>query len=76
MVPLIELRGAIPIAVGMDTGLPEWAILLIAIISNMIPVNKDFDNQNIRRATLRFPLNTQVFAFWESRMQTFFYSDK
>lgn len=38
MVPLIELRGAIPIAVGMDTGLPEWAILLIAIISNMIPV--------------------------------------
>ena len=38
MVPLIELRGAIPIAIGMDTGIPEWAILLIAIISNMIPV--------------------------------------
>ena len=38
MVPLIELRGAIPIAIGMNTGLPEWAILLIAIISNMIPV--------------------------------------
>lgn len=38
MVPLIELRGAIPIAIGMDTGLPEWAILLIAIISNIIPV--------------------------------------
>ena len=38
----------------------------------MIPANKDFDNQNIKRATLRFPLNTQVFAFWESRMQTFF----
>ena len=38
MVPLIELRGAIPIAVGMDLGLPEWAVLLTAIIGNMIPV--------------------------------------
>lgn len=38
MVPLIELRGAIPIAVGMGLELPEWAILLIAIIGNIIPV--------------------------------------
>ena len=38
MVPLIELRGAIPIAVGMGLELPEWAILIIAIIGNMIPV--------------------------------------
>ena len=38
MVPLIELRGAIPIAVGMGVELPEWAILTIAIIGNMIPV--------------------------------------
>ena len=38
MVPLIELRGAIPVAVGMDLGLPEWAVLLVAIIGNMIPV--------------------------------------
>lgn len=38
MVPLIELRGAIPIAVGMGVELPEWAILIIAIIGNMIPV--------------------------------------
>lgn len=38
MVPLIELRGAIPIAIGMDLGLPEWAVLLIAIIGNIIPV--------------------------------------
>lgn len=38
MVPLIELRGAIPVAVGMDLGLPEWAVLLTAIIGNMIPV--------------------------------------
>lgn len=38
MVPLIELRGAIPIAVGMELGLPEWAVLLIAIIGNIIPV--------------------------------------
>lgn len=38
MIPLIELRGAIPIAVGLGLALPEWAILIIAIIGNMIPV--------------------------------------
>ena len=38
MIPLIELRGAIPVAVGMDLGLPEWLVLTIAIIGNMIPV--------------------------------------
>lgn len=38
MIPLIELRGAIPVAVGMDLGLPEWAVLIVAIIGNMIPV--------------------------------------
>ena len=38
MVPLIELRGAIPVAVGMDLGLPEWLVLIVAIIGNVIPV--------------------------------------
>ncbi|MBQ3470406.1 small multi-drug export protein [Candidatus Saccharibacteria bacterium] len=38
MVPLIELRGAIPIAVAMGLELPEWAILIIATIGNIIPV--------------------------------------
>ena len=38
MVPLVELRGAIPVAVGMDLGLPEWLVLVIAIIGNIIPV--------------------------------------
>lgn len=38
MVPLIELRGAIPIAVGLDIGLPEWAILLVAVLGNILPV--------------------------------------
>ena len=38
MIPLIELRGAIPVAVGMDLGLPEWLVLIVAIIGNMIPV--------------------------------------
>ena len=38
MIPLIELRGAIPVAVGMDLGLPEWAVLITAIVGNMIPV--------------------------------------
>ena len=38
MIPLVELRGAIPIAIGMGLGLPEWLILVIAIIGNIIPV--------------------------------------
>lgn len=38
MIPLVELRGAIPIAVGMNLDLPEWLILIIAIIGNIIPV--------------------------------------
>ena len=38
MVPLIELRGAIPVAVGMELGLPEWLVLIIAIIGNILPV--------------------------------------
>lgn len=36
MVPLIELRGAIPIAVGL--GLPKLISFAIAIIGNMLPV--------------------------------------
>ncbi len=36
MVPLIELRGAVPIAVGL--GLNEFAGLAISVIGNMIPV--------------------------------------
>ena len=38
MVPIIELRGAVPIGVGMELGIPEWAVLIIAIIGNMVPV--------------------------------------
>ena len=38
MIPLIELRGAIPVAVGMELGLPEWLVLIVAIIGNMLPV--------------------------------------
>ncbi|MBP3685252.1 MAG: small multi-drug export protein [Oscillospiraceae bacterium] len=36
MVPLIELRGGVPIAVGM--GLPYWNALLVCVIGNMLPV--------------------------------------
>ncbi len=36
MVPLIELRGAIPY--GMAFGLPLWLTYLIAIVGNMLPV--------------------------------------
>ncbi len=38
MVPLVELRGAIPVAIGMDLGLPEWLVLIVAILGNIIPV--------------------------------------
>lgn len=36
MVPLIELRGAIPVAVGFD--LPTIPSYILAVIGNMIPV--------------------------------------
>ncbi len=36
MVPIIELRGAIPIGVAL--GLPEPVALIIAVIGNLIPV--------------------------------------
>lgn len=36
MVPIIELRGAIPVGVGMD--LNPWICLVIACIGNMLPV--------------------------------------
>lgn len=36
MVPVIELRGAIP--VGVAAGVPLWQAILISIIGNMIPV--------------------------------------
>ena len=36
MVPIIELRGAMPIAMGMD--IPFYQALLICVIGNMLPV--------------------------------------
>ena len=36
MVPVIELRGALPIGVGM--GLEPWVALVVSIIGNMVPV--------------------------------------
>ncbi len=36
MVPLVELRGAVPIGVGF--GLPEWLVCLVAMVGNLIPV--------------------------------------
>ncbi len=36
MVPLIELRGAIPIGLGM--GLPILPTYLVCVVGNMIPV--------------------------------------
>ena len=36
MVPVIELRGAIP--VGVAAGLPVWAAAVIAVVGNMVPI--------------------------------------
>ena len=36
MVPLIELRGGVPIAVGM--GLDYWTALIVCVVGNMLPV--------------------------------------
>ena len=36
MVPLIELRGAIPVAVGL--GLPIVPSIIISVVGNMLPV--------------------------------------
>ncbi len=36
MVPVIELRGAIPIGLGM--GLPLWEVIIISVIGNLIPI--------------------------------------
>ena len=36
MVPLIELRGGVPIAVGM--GLDYWKALVVCVVGNMLPV--------------------------------------
>lgn len=36
MVPIVELRGAIPIGVGL--GLPLWHVYVLSIIGNMLPV--------------------------------------
>lgn len=36
MVPLFELRGGVPIAVGM--GLNYWTALLVCVVGNMLPV--------------------------------------
>ena len=36
MLPVIELRGAIPLGAGF--GLPWWQTYLIAVIGNMLPV--------------------------------------
>lgn len=36
MVPIIELRGAIPL--GMAWGIPMWQTYLICVIGNILPV--------------------------------------
>lgn len=36
MVPIIELRGAIPLGAGLD--LPWWVTFLVCVIGNMFPV--------------------------------------
>ena len=37
MIPLVELRGAVPYAIS--SGIPLWQALLIGVIGNMLPVS-------------------------------------
>ena len=36
MVPIVELRGAMPIALGMD--IPYWQAMVICVVGNLLPV--------------------------------------
>ena len=36
MIPLVELRGAVPVAIA--SGIPWWQALILCVIGNMIPV--------------------------------------
>ncbi len=36
MVPLIELRGAVPVGIGME--LEPWIVYVVSILGNMVPV--------------------------------------
>ena len=36
MVPVVELRGAIPFGVSM--GLPHWQAMAVAVVGNLVPV--------------------------------------
>ena len=36
MIPLVELRGAVPYAIS--SGIPLWQALLIGVVGNMLPV--------------------------------------
>lgn len=36
MLPIVELRGAIPIGLGL--GMPMWEVLIFSIIGNLLPV--------------------------------------
>lgn len=38
MVPMVELRGSIPIAIGAELGLPEWLAFILAVVGNLIPI--------------------------------------
>ena len=53
MVPLIELRGAIPY--GVVYGLPLWLTFVVAIVGNMLPVPaiEAFSRLRARRAAAR-----------------------
>ena len=36
MIPLVELRGAVPVAIA--SGIPWWQALILCVIGNMLPV--------------------------------------
>ena len=66
MVPVIELRGAIPIGVG--AGLNAWAAMITAVIGNMVPV--PFIIIFIRKIFTWLRTKSDKLEKWVSRMET------
>lgn len=66
MVPVLELRGAIPIGVSM--GLDPWKAMVVSILGNMVPV--PFIIIFIRKIFGWMKTKSQKLAAWVNKMET------
>ena len=67
MIPIIELRGAIPLGAGL--GLPWWQSYILAVLGNMLPVHCLIQNlkplQNLPRRA-RLPKLSTLNSIWNT----------